>query len=265
MRIMTWLVAIVGLGLTVPYVIGGLRGDGTSDWLNGFLAGPILLLFVVPDLVLLRRLTGRGGRLARGDVPRAFDGAPIAIGTVVSTARTGLSVNDQPQQDIQLDVDTTDGRSFRAVLRRVVDLTELATLRPGLQLPVRYRPGDEGGRVALATDADPREVQRTLSRVQLAKGQITPRQLRIAEEGVDATAVVLAMAPTGEVRHDAAVVDLTLRVTRADGSMFDIAQRKNVPGAAVARLQPGMVVRARYLPHDESEVEVVTPAHQDVP
>ncbi|GAB2904556.1 hypothetical protein GCM10022245_45120 [Streptomyces mayteni] len=262
---MTWLVTIVGLGLTVPYVLEGLSGDGPSGWLNGFLAGPVLLLFVVPDLFLLRRLTGWGGRSARGDVPRAFHGAPLAIGTVASTARTGLSVNDQPQLDILLDVDTTEGQSFRAVLRRVVDLTELATLRPGLQLPVRYRPGGGDGRVVLASDADPREVQRTLNRVRLAKGQITPRQLRIGEEGVDATAVVLAMAPTGEVRGDAAVVGLTLRVTRADGSMFDITQDKTVPATAVGRLQPGMVVRARYLPPDETEVVVVTPANPDVP
>ncbi|TDC79721.1 hypothetical protein [Streptomyces hainanensis] len=264
MRITTWLVAIVGLGLTVPYVLEGLSGDGPAGWVNGFLAGPILLLFVVPDLFLLRWLTGGGDRSARGDVPKAFRGAPLAIGTVVSTARTGLSVNDQPQLDIVLDVDTTEGRSFRAVLRRVVDLTELSTLRAGLQLPVRYRPGGGDGRVVLASDADPREVQRTLSRVRLAKGQITARQLRVGEEGVDTNAVVLAMAPTGEVRHDAAVVDLTLRVTRVDGTMFDITRRKTIPATAVARLQPGMVVRARYLPHDETEVVVLTPADPSV-
>lgn len=102
------------------------------------------------------------------DVPKAFRGAPIGIGTVVSTSRTGLSINDQHQLDIMLDVDTPDGK-FCGVARQIIDLAELAAVRPGAILPVRYRPGRTDGKVTLATDASQAEIQAALSRIQLVK------------------------------------------------------------------------------------------------
>ncbi|RKN45886.1 hypothetical protein D7294_05475 [Streptomyces hoynatensis] len=111
--------------------------------------------------------------------------------------------------------------------------------------------------MVVATDAAPQEVQRVTGRVQLAKGEITARQLRIAEEGREAHAVVVAMTPTGEVRGERAVVRLTLRVTRPDGTAFDSTQEKNVPASLAPGLQPGTVVPVRYLPDEESEVVVM--------
>jgi hypothetical protein len=37
-----------------------------------------------------------------------------------------------------------------------------------------------------------------------------------------------------------------------------VTQDKKVPPAAIARVQPGMVVRVKYLPHDESDVAILT-------
>jgi len=53
-------------------------------------------------------------------------------------------------------------------------------------------------------------------------------------------------------------MDLKFRVTRADQTTFDLDQRKPIDAGAIAQLQPGMVVRVRYLPHDESELVVLT-------
>ena len=59
-------------------------------------------------------------------------------------------MNDQPQLEIQLRVDTADGRTFPATMREVVDLTDLSAVQPNAILPVRYL---SDGRVALATDS----------------------------------------------------------------------------------------------------------------
>ncbi|WP_205328345.1 hypothetical protein [Glycomyces sp. YM15] len=53
-------------------------------------------------------------------------------------------------------------------------------------------------------------------------------------------------------------MDLKFRVTRADRSTFDLAQRKPIDASALPQVQPGMVVRVKYLPHDESELVVIT-------
>lgn len=250
-------VLFAGLACTVMYVLTGLAGPAPDSWANGWMAGPIILMAVLPFTATMGRLAGPLREL-RGMVPKGFEGAPLAIGTVVQVSRTGLSVNDQPQLEILFDVDTMDGQSFRAVARSLVDLTELAAVVPGAMLPVRYRPGSTDGRVVIAVDAPQAEMQAAFDRVRLAKGLVTPRQLQIAEQGLEGRAVVLALAPTGEIQGDRAVMDLDLRITRADGTAFDLKQRKPMDASAVPQVQPGMVVKVKYLPHDESEVVIQT-------
>lgn len=257
-KVINTVLLIAGLICTAMFVLTGLGGDSPAAWANGWLVGPILLLGVLPTTFSVGRMVDGPLRQLRGLSPKGFEGAPIAMGTVVSVSRTGLTVNDQPQLDILLDVDTMDGQSFRGTARTIVDLTELGALSPGAILPVRYRPGSTDGQVAIAADAPQAEMQAALDRVRVAKGLVTPRQLQIAEQGTETRAVVLAISPTGELRGDRAVMDLKLRVTRPDGSVFDLDQQKPIDASAIPQLQPGMVVRVRYLPHDESEAVVLT-------
>ncbi|ALG09519.1 hypothetical protein [Kibdelosporangium phytohabitans] len=255
MKIAALITLAVSLICTIMYVAAGIGGTGELAWVNGWMIGPVLLMFVVPVLFSVSQKLGDGLAALRGAVPRSFRDAPIGMGTVVGVARTGLSVNDQPQVDIQLDVDTPNGLSFRGTARQIIDVTELASVRPGAILPVRYLPD---GQVTLAIDATQGELQAALNRVQMAKGHITPQQLHIAENGIDARAVVLALAPTGEIRHGRSVVSIKLRITRADGTMFDLNQHKAIPASAIPQLQPGAPITVRYLPQDESEVAIIT-------
>lgn len=253
MKIVAWLVTLTGLFVTYLYIKEGLSGDTPMPWLNGFLAGLICTVVVAPMLFRVGKLLENSG--SGGKVPANYRGAPIGMGTVVSVARTGLSVNDQPQLLITMDVDTPDGRKFRGEAKHLVDLTDLAAVQPGATLPVRYLPGES--RVVLATDAAQAELQHVLDQTRLAKGLVTRRQLQIAHEGKEARAVVLAVTPTGDIRGDLAVVSMSMRVTRPDGSTFDTVQEKTASPDMLAQTQPGAVVRVRYLPHDESEVIVL--------
>jgi hypothetical protein len=251
---------IVGVLCTVMYVVTGLTGLGTDGqpWASAWIIGPIILVVVLPTTFTIGVFTGGVFREMRGAVAKGFEGAPLAMGTVVSASRTGLSINDQPQLEILMDVDTMDGQSFRGVAKSIVDLTDLAAVTPGAVLPVRYRPGSTDGKVAIAADASQEEMQAVLDRIRVAKGLVTPRQLEIAEQGTEAKAVVLALSPTGEIRGDRAVMDIKLRITRPDDTAFDLDQQKPIDGAALPQLQPGMVVRVRYLPSDESEAVILT-------
>ncbi|MCD0445710.1 hypothetical protein LO763_19055 [Glycomyces sp. A-F 0318] len=257
-KVINWTLLAAGGLCTVMYVLTGLGGDDPFAWLNGWMVGPIILLFVLPTTASVGRTADGALRQLRGLAPKGFEGAPLAMGTVVSADRTGLSINDQPQLEILLDVDTADGQSFRGVARTIVDLTELAAVVPGAMLPVRYRPGSTDGVVAIAADAPQAELQAALDRVRLAKGLVTPRQLQIAEQGTEAKAVVLALTPTGDISGDRAVMDVRLRITRPDLSTFDLDQRRPIDASAIPQLQPGMVVKVRYLPYDESEAVILT-------
>ncbi|HEX6356101.1 hypothetical protein [Actinophytocola sp.] len=245
MKVITGLELSAAVVLGAFYVEGGLRGDWLNDWLTGLVV-----------LLLIMWFSFRGVfRAVFGGVPKEFRDAPIGIGTVTGVTRTGLVVNDQPQLDIRLQVDTSDGRSFSAVARQVVDLTDLPAVQPDAILPVRYLPDN---RVVLATDAPTHELQAALDRVHVAKGWLTPKQLHITEHGIDASAVVLGMTPTGHTSDGRSELRLGLRVTRPDGTTFDVTQDKKLPPTAIPQVQPGMVVRVKYLPYDESDVAVLT-------
>jgi hypothetical protein len=66
------------------------------------------------------------------------------------------------------------------------------------------------------------------------------------------------MTPTGHTPDGRSELRLGLRVTRPDGATFDVTQDKKLPPASIPQMQPGMVVRVKYLPHDESAVAVLT-------
>jgi hypothetical protein len=252
------LLVIAAVGVcAVMFVLTGLNSDSPTAWVNGWMIGGIIALSILPFSATIGRAI-EPLRQMRGLVPKGFEGAPIAMGTIVSANRTGLSINDQPQLEILFDVETMDGQQFRGAAKAIIDLTELAAVVPGAILPVRYVPGSTDGRVAIAADAPQQELQAVLDRVRVAKGLVTPRQLEISEQGIEAKAVVLALNPTGEIRGDRAVMDLRLRITRPDQTQFDLDQQKPIDASAVSQVQPGMVVRVRYLPHDESEVVIIT-------
>lgn len=252
MKVINWLVlaaAPVACGL---WIADGVAGDWRNDWLVVLVVLLLLLLSSGVSRALARAL-GLAG--ASDGVPKEFVGAPIGIGTVTGVASTGMSVNDQPQLDIRLRVDTADGRTFPATIRQVVDVTDLSAVQPNSILPVRYL---SDGRVALATDSPTHELQAALDRVHVAKGWLTPKQLRISEYGVDTNAVVVTTTPTGHTEDGRSEVCLRLLVTRPDGTTFEVTQDKRFPPTSILQVRPGMVVRVKYLPHDESEVGVLT-------
>jgi|GEM_PF-1136914 len=258
LKIAKWTVLGLGVVLTGVYLFLGVT---RHDWFGWAIVGPALLLFFTAPLFLVDRQIGGGIR------PSQYRDAPIAIGTVRSVRTTGLTVNDAPQLEVVLDADAPDGRSFPARFRQIVSLAELGVFQVGLVVPVRYRPelveealrsgSTEPVLVMLAVDAPDDAKQDAYNRAQLAKGLMTPRQMRIATHGIDSDAVVLALAPTGEIRDGRSVANITLRVRRPDGTTFDLAQEKALQQAMVPFVQVGSAVRVKYLPDDESEVSIV--------
>ncbi|MGL3151264.1 hypothetical protein ACSS7Z_13000 [Microbacterium sp. A82] len=186
---------------------------------------------------------------------REFQDAPLGVGMLVSARATGTSFNDQPEIELVLDVDTPDGRSIRGTAHTIVNQGELAQLTPGSTFPVRYR---EDGRFAVAPDAETADLQNSLYASQIARGMLTEQQVDVATRGTDATAVIMAMQPTGEIAHGQAVLHLDLRVNRPDGSSFDAKRDMPAAPAALEDLQPGRIVQVRYLPSDETYVAIST-------
>ncbi|MFE4827419.1 hypothetical protein [Streptomyces sp. NPDC056672] len=227
-------------------------------WVGPQMIAPIIALTVVPIVFafsgdsVVAAFSGRNSA--------AFRDGLVGVGTVVSTRPTGMTLNDQPEVRIELMVAGADGVPFPSYARAVVPVTDLAMLRPGTLLPVRYLPG-RTDKVELDRSGDMTKVQSAMNEAMIRQGVTTRENLEIAERGVAAEAVVRSLEVPGEIRDGNPKVAIGLAVTRPDGSGFTTVVEKFLPPRAVQHVQVGRVVKVHYLPQNESVLVLALPAN----
>jgi len=254
--------ALVAAGLVGWYLWAGVSASPdafVSPWSENVWAPVVALVMMATTLPLLGAASVLGG-LGGGLGAKEMAGAPVAIGTVTGVVRTGVSVNDQPQLAISMDVETPEGRRFTAVAKQVVDITQLADLVPGTVLPVRYL-HDRPGVVALDRGDDPALVQAAYNAVMVRAGLTTERNLDIAARGTRAQGVVSSVRPTGHLLDGNPEMEIGLGVTRPDGTVFHTSVVKVLPASSVVSVQVGRVLTVYYLPEREDEVVLQTAAN----
>ncbi|MFF0541254.1 hypothetical protein [Nocardia thailandica] len=234
----------------------------TLAWLGPQMALPIMALTLVP---MAFAFTGRGlgeGLVAAftGQNTGEFREGRIGIGTVKTVRQTGITINDQPQVRIDFSVEGADGKVFDSHAKLIVPLTELALLRPGVVMPVRYVPG-RTDRVQVDRSGDQRAVQAAMNESMIRKGVTTRDKLDIAERGVVAQAVVRTLDVPGEIRGGYTKIRLGLVVTRDNGGTFETSVEKFLPPTAIGHVQVGRIVQVHYLPGREQEVVLSLPVN----
>ncbi|MEV6770023.1 hypothetical protein AB0N05_15500 [Nocardia sp. NPDC051030] len=251
--------ALVFLALSVGYYVWhGLTSDDFLPWVGWQMSLPIIACTVVP---IAFAFTGDGILSAlTGTNSSEFRDGLLGLGTVESFAHTGVSLNDQPQVRIEFRVEGVDGKTFPSHAKTIVPLTELALLRPGVVLPVRYLPG-RTDRVEIDLSGDPAAAQEAMNAAMVRKGLVTPAKLDIARRGVPAQAVVRALSVPGEIREGHPRLDLELVVTRPDGTTFAARTEKYLPPDKVSQVQIGRLVRVHYLPENEQELVISLPVN----
>jgi hypothetical protein len=239
-------------GLTYPSY--GLAGD--LGWFGWQMALPIAAITVVP---IVFAFTGESiGQAFTGRNSAAFRTGQVGIGTVTSVRQTGVSVNDQPQVRLDLSVQGAGGESFDSRAKIIVPLTELALLRPGIVLPVRYLPG-RTDRVEIDRSGDREAMQNAWNENMIRRGLTSRDMLDVAARGIAAQAVVQSLSVPGEIRDGYVKVVLDLAVTRPDGSTYSTRTEKFVPSGSVELIQIGRVVQVHYLPGAEDHVALALP------
>jgi hypothetical protein len=82
------------------------------------------------------------------------------------------------------------------------------------------------------------------------------RRQRLDEAGVSAQAVLVTFVEVGQ-QNFTPLVDLTLRITPADGSgQFQVTARTQVPFSQIGNLKPGDIFSVRYDPEDHGNWEL---------
>jgi hypothetical protein len=233
--------------------------DGVFAWVGWQMSLPIIAVTVT---ILAFAFTADGIMTAfTGHNSPAFRDGLIGLGTITAVGQTGLTVNDQPQLRLDLRVEGADGVLFDSSAKVIVALTELAALRPGIVVPVRYLPG-RTDRVEIDRSGDPAAAQQVLNQSLVRQGITTAANLETARHGIATQAVVQSLEPTGEIRDGNAKLAIGLVVTRPDGGTFTAHVQKFLPPYAVAQVQIGRVVRVHYQPEHEDELVLALSVNQ---
>lgn len=251
MKLIRWIDAglfIVGLGLVISNDSGPLFAVG------------MILIVIAGILTTFGSLIGVRSALFRQN-SRAFRDAAIGIGTIQSVSQTGTYINEQPQVRIDFSVEAADGTTFQSHAKLVVGLTDLAAIRPGVVLPVRYLP-DRLDRVELDLSDNSAAAQDVYNQTMIRKGLTTAQMITVANNGVRAQGVVRNMTVPGDMRHGWPQVVLDVAITRPDGSSFTTETTKYMAPNEIGGIHVGKVVDVRYLPGDESVIAFSRPANQ---
>ncbi|WP_460795133.1 hypothetical protein [Microbacterium sp. GXF0217] len=238
-----WLLIWVGEGLfgvdQSTSILPFNSGDG--------LAGPIMI-GVAWGLILT--FSGFASGMSRGPALRGE--TAVGVGRILESSRTGLTVNDVPQYDIFLRVAPTDGTEFISRVRTLVPTTDAVAMQPGVPLPVRYNATDHDA-VQLADINDPL-VREAMLDWRIARGLIDPQQVRARRHGLQAPASVLSIRPTGTRREGQSELAVRLLITPEGKASWEAVTTVFAYPEAIARLQVGSPVWARYMREDPHTV-----------
>jgi hypothetical protein len=212
------------IGLVEPILLGGFAL--TAAILGG--TGLILIFFGLRS----RRSAAEADRLVRTGLSGSAQ--------VTSLSQTGMSMNDQPQIDMELLVTVPGKAPYTARRKEFVPLILLGRLGSGMPLPVKVDPADlqrviidwqasGTAPIAASAGAAPAGQTETLAQVQAAlaasgmpaaapyqtadQGNYTVDQLRavVRATGIAGTATIDKVADTGEVVGDERL--FTMQVT----------------------------------------------------
>jgi hypothetical protein len=177
-------------------------------------------------------------RRSAAEADRIASTGTAGTATVTGLTQTGMSLNDQPQVDMELLVSVPGRTAYPAHRTEFVPLILLGRLSSGLPLPVRIDPTDPqrviidwtaSGTVAALAPTSADDETETLAQVQAALAEsglpaaapfLTPEQggysveqLRaiVRSTGIEGTATIDKLADTGEIVGDERL--FTMQVT----------------------------------------------------
>ncbi len=223
---------------------------------------------------------GLRSRRSAVDADRIATRGLAGTATITGLTQTGMSLNDQPQIDMELLVSIPGRAPYQARRKEFVPLILLGRLSSGLPLPVKVDPADPqrlvidwsgSGSVPLSVTIGPGQAPtgqtETLAQVQAAlaasglpaaapyaspeQGGYSVDQLRavVRATGIDGTATIDKLADSGEIVGDERLftMEVTLHVPGrpdqhlpASAAMVPIAAAGNV---AIGRTVPVKVAR----------------------
>ena len=175
-----------------------------------------------------------------------------APATILDVQDTGVTMNENPQARVTLQVSPVGQPPFQAVVNTFVGRFQVGLLVPGASVQVRYDPNNPS-KVAIESLGG---AMPSVSAQQLLAQDQYYAQLR--ETGTEARAKILTVTNLN-IRNDNTgwVFRLTFDVTTMMGEHFQSETTAAILDASQYKYQPGKEVYVRYDPTNRAQVALV--------
>jgi hypothetical protein len=235
---------------------------------SGFYLTAAILALVAVGLLIWGRKWSKG----YAEAQRIKIHGVAGQATITGMRQTGVSVNEQPQIELQLQVQDQMYGSRQITVKEYVPLMMLGTLSSGRPLPVKVDPANPTN-VVIEWESAMSGVMPMGMGAGMPTGPVTPPpsadstqydpQTRQAEKerllatGVSGKATVTSARVTGDVDSEGRpVYDLMLRIEIPGRQPVQGPARTGIPADRVERLEPGDTVVIKVDPNNPTVMTI---------
>lgn len=246
LRLTAWIELLVAGGLLVGAMVAG-EGSG------GLLLTAAILGAVGLGLLAWARSVERSQARVRAIVATGISGTAKIEGV----RQTGVTVNEQPQVELQLEVHLQKRDPYLVSQKEIVPISMLSAVSIGAELPVRVDRSDLS-KVVILWSAD-QTAAAALADVtpERLRTMIRERRDRVHGNGIPATAVFRKVRDAGRTIGEFRMVDMEVQIEVEDGRPpFIDRGLAAVPADVFDRVRPGVRIPARVRRDDPNEYAV---------
>ncbi len=242
---------IVGLAVGVIAVIatGGSQGMYTGIGMLVLFGGMFYLFYRIFFKPMIN-----ASRLQKNGIP--------GTARIVEVRDTGVTINNNPQVKLILEVKNSFGQRYTAETRALVSRINPGAYVPGMEVPVKIDPKNEmnvvldfsGGAQSAAATSLTEDHQEKLK---AELGQIQKENEVLLISGRPARALIKKNTFLGaNVNGNNPYVELELEVLPENAGSFSATTKGVIAEASVPKYQPGCTVFVKYDLYDNSKVVV---------
>ena len=256
-----WFTAILELVLAGVFVVLGFALPEASG-------GMLLTGAILGATGALLALWARRWSRAFAEAQRIKATGVSGSARIVGMRQTGVSMNDQSQVELNLEVTTSMQGPYQVVMKEYVPLMLIGTLSSGLPLPVKADPADpnhviiewesalSGGMTGAPAVGGPAMSARADSS-HMDPGLRQAEKERLLASGIRGTATVLSSNATGQTDPEGRpVYDLMLRIEIPGRGPVQGPARAGVPPERVDRLEAGDTVTIKADPANPTSMTI---------
>jgi hypothetical protein len=252
------LIGKIGLAIgIIGGVIGLTVGIIAAPVMGSIMTAIFVIVFGWVYFSVFRGVMGGGAKkiLATGLPAQA---------TILEVRDTGVTVNNNPQIKLILQVTPQTGMPYQAEVKLLISRLETYKYQSGMVLPVKYDPNDTS-KIAIdfsgnssagaSNESSPNSEDTAQLEDMLLKMDAANKQLMAY--GEEAKAIVKKYIPMGiNVNGEDPAVTLELKVLPYSGEPFNATAKCVIIGTRVTKFQPGCEIYVKFDPNDISKVTV---------